>query len=44
MWRVAANVFSPGQLIGGGPAAWRLGRGLTTLHRKKDQPVTKCSA
>jgi hypothetical protein len=31
-----------GQPTGGAPPALRLGEGLTTLHRKKGQPVRKC--
>jgi hypothetical protein len=40
IWRVAANILNK-QLRGGGPLAWGLGVGLTTLT-VKNKFVTKC--
>jgi hypothetical protein len=42
LWRLAANILnsSRGQTIRGGPPAWGLGVGLTTLHHKNEL-VTK---
>jgi hypothetical protein len=35
LWNVAANILSKKLWTRGGPPAWGLGVGLTTLHRKK---------